>query len=257
VRRRPACGPKPFGGRRPGAVRGSDPVTIPHLRAPRRRGVLHRARDTVPRRPSTSLLTSGDFRHNHGSSWLAAGRLPETYRLAEPGAVPCVGLVTPPGAATVSPAGTKPEQAGPGPKRAAARAPRGVAFPIARECETSLKASHNVPIARHVTVRSQAPCASRRSAPSFRGKENDAKPARAKVDRPAGTAKPCCLTSESVSSLDGAPRSGAQSGNSARDGRSSRISLTLMRATFSIRRPPLTGCAASAFSRRGSGHRDG
>ena len=74
----------------------------------------------------------------------------------------------------------RPEQAGPGlrrpkgfgpqagPKKAAAQAPRGVAFPIARECETPLKASLNVPIARHVTERSQAPCASRRSAPSCR-----------------------------------------------------------------------------------------
>jgi len=55
---------------------------------------------------SRSLLTSSGSCHNHRSSWLATGRLPEAYRKAELGAVPSVGLVTPPGAATVSPAGT-------------------------------------------------------------------------------------------------------------------------------------------------------
>src|SRR5262249_24448668 len=93
----------------------------------------------------------------------------------------------------------------------------GVASPIARRCETPLEASQkradrkarNGAIASTVRLSALCPLVSR-------GQGNDAKPATTKVTRPAGTAKRCCLTSESVGSLDGAPRSGAQSRDGSR-----------------------------------------
>ena len=132
--------------------------------------------------PSTSLLTSSDSCHNHGSSWLATGRLPEDRPVG--GAkerFPAPGLITPPGAATVSPAGATTGASRPGPSPAEGLRPAGgseksrgtsaegrCVLDRKRTSRRLASVSH-VPIARHVTVRSQAPCASRRSAPSLGG----------------------------------------------------------------------------------------
>jgi len=90
--------------------------------------------------PSTLLLTSGHSWHNRRSSWLATGRLPETYRKAEPRSGSLRGACNPArGGHGVPFLALRPEQAGPGPKRAAARAPRGVASSIARGRETPRK----------------------------------------------------------------------------------------------------------------------
>jgi len=181
-----------FGSRLRAAARGKCRSERSLRRAKARAAHKPRARDDRAERLSTVLLTISNSCHNHRSSWLATGRLPEDMPVG--GAkerFPARDLSPRPGRPTVSPAGAglRTGAGRPGSAKSRGTSAEGRCVSDRKEMRDASHASHNVPIARHVTVRSQAPCASRRSAPWFRGNENDAKPARAKVTRPAGTAK--------------------------------------------------------------------